>query len=204
MINGIGPHRRGESFFCDIRSWRAWNNRKRHRQECWQFDLFLVWQISRLFKTISVVLANFKTFQGLEVRLVKFQTIQGFPNCIWTLTMHCRQWEYCPSKNHHKTNEMVQGPCAHLRFKCWDMGIVMTNVVLDDWWAHSRSNSNKTSQLCNMCFELWPVTLKSMSNQKPRYYGMYPCTYDTNLEMIQPLVQELYQFLFFWSWPPGG
>jgi hypothetical protein len=32
-------------------------------------------------------------------------------------------------------NEMVQGPCAHLGFKCWDMGIVawvMTNVVLDD------------------------------------------------------------------------
>jgi hypothetical protein len=23
-------------------------------------------------------------------------------------------------------NEMVQGPCAHLRFKCWDMGIVAT------------------------------------------------------------------------------
>jgi hypothetical protein len=21
-------------------------------------------------------------------------------------------------------NEMVQGPCAHLGFKCWDMGIV--------------------------------------------------------------------------------
>jgi hypothetical protein len=32
-------------------------------------------------------------------------------------------------------NEMVQGPCAHLGFNCWDMGIVawvMTNVVLDD------------------------------------------------------------------------
>jgi hypothetical protein len=32
-------------------------------------------------------------------------------------------------------NEMVQGPCGHLRFKCWDMGIVawaMINVVLDD------------------------------------------------------------------------
>jgi hypothetical protein len=32
-------------------------------------------------------------------------------------------------------NEVVQGPCAHLGFKCWDMGIVaraMTNVVLDD------------------------------------------------------------------------
>jgi hypothetical protein len=31
--------------------------------------------------------------------------------------------------------EMVQGPYAHLGFKCWDMGIVawvMTNVVLDD------------------------------------------------------------------------
>jgi hypothetical protein len=30
---------------------------------------------------------------------------------------------------------MVQGPCAHLGFKCWDMGIVawvMTDVVLDD------------------------------------------------------------------------
>jgi hypothetical protein len=52
---------------------------------------------------------------------------------------------------------MVQGPCAHLRFKCWDMGIVA-----------------------------W-VTLKS------RYYAMYPCTYDKNLETIQPLVQELYQ-----------
>jgi hypothetical protein len=30
---------------------------------------------------------------------------------------------------------------------------------------------------------------------------MYPCTYDKNLEIIQPLVLELYQFLF---WPPGG
>jgi hypothetical protein len=34
-------------------------------------------------------------------------------------------------------HEMVQGQCAHLGFKCWDMGIVawvtsMTNVVLDD------------------------------------------------------------------------
>jgi hypothetical protein len=26
---------------------------------------------------------------------------------------------------------------------------------------------------------------------------MYPCTYDKNLEMFQPLVQELYQFLVF-------
>jgi hypothetical protein len=35
---------------------------------------------------------------------------------------------------------MVQGSCAHLGLKCWDMGIVawvMTNVVLDDWWAQS-------------------------------------------------------------------
>jgi hypothetical protein len=33
---------------------------------------------------------------------------------------------------------------------------------------------------------------------------MYPCTYDKNLEMIQPLVQELYQFLVLISatwWP---
>jgi hypothetical protein len=32
-------------------------------------------------------------------------------------------------------NEMVQRPCAHLGFKCWDMGIVawvMKNAVLDD------------------------------------------------------------------------
>jgi hypothetical protein len=39
-----------------------------------------------------------------------------------------------------------------------------------------------------------------MSNQKPGYYVMYPCTNDKNLEMIQPLVQELYQFLVFASW----
>jgi hypothetical protein len=35
---------------------------------------------------------------------------------------------------------MIQGPYAHLGSKCWDMGIVawvMTNVVLDDWWAQS-------------------------------------------------------------------
>jgi hypothetical protein len=45
------------------------------------------------------------------------------------------------------------------------------------------------------------LTLKSTSNQKPGYYAMYPCTYDKNLEMIQPLAQELYQFLVL---APGG
>jgi hypothetical protein len=119
---------------------------------------------------------------------------------------------------------MFQGPCAHLGFKCWDMGIVawvMTNVVLDDWWPHTKlehsrsnsnktnqlvlaklehckSNSNKTSQLGNMVWTLTSVPLKSRSNQKPRYYVMYPCTYDKNLEMIQPLVHELQHFLCFW------
>jgi hypothetical protein len=32
-------------------------------------------------------------------------------------------------------DDMVLGPCAHLGFRCFDMGIVswvMTNVVLDD------------------------------------------------------------------------
>jgi hypothetical protein len=29
---------------------------------------------------------------------------------------------------------------------------------------------------------------------------MYPCTNDKNLEMIQPLVQELYQFLVMALW----
>jgi hypothetical protein len=29
---------------------------------------------------------------------------------------------------------------------------------------------------------------------------MYPCTYDKNLEMIQPLVQELYQIMVSVSW----
>jgi hypothetical protein len=29
-------------------------------------------------------------------------------------------------------------------------------------------------------------------------------TYDNNLEMIQPLVQELYHFLCIRFWPPGG
>jgi hypothetical protein len=29
-------------------------------------------------------------------------------------------------------------------------------------------------------------------------------TYDKNLEMIQPLVQEFYHFLRFRFWPPGG
>jgi hypothetical protein len=34
---------------------------------------------------------------------------------------------------------------------------------------------------------------------------MYPYyTYDKNLEMIQPLVQELQDFLCFRFWPPGG
>jgi hypothetical protein len=42
-------------------------------------------------------------------------------------------WEKCLSSTYK--NEMDQGPCVHLGFKCWDMGIVawvMTNVVLDD------------------------------------------------------------------------
>jgi hypothetical protein len=30
------------------------------------------------------------------------------------------------------------------------------------------------------------------------------CTYDKNLEMIQPLVQQLLHFLCFRLWPPGG
>jgi hypothetical protein len=32
---------------------------------------------------------------------------------------------------------------------------------------------------------------------------MYPCTYDKNLEMIQPLVQELYQFSTLAPWWPS-
>jgi hypothetical protein len=32
---------------------------------------------------------------------------------------------------------------------------------------------------------------------------MYPCTNDKNLEMIQPLVQELYQFLALAPWWPS-
>jgi hypothetical protein len=60
---------------------------------------------------------------------------------------------------------------------------------------HSRSNSNKTNQLCNMFWTLTSVTLKSRSSQK--YYVMYPCTYDKNLEMIRSCIS----FLF---WPPGG
>jgi hypothetical protein len=32
---------------------------------------------------------------------------------------------------------------------------------------------------------------------------MYPCTYDKNLEMIQPLVQELYQFWVLAPWWPS-
>jgi hypothetical protein len=32
---------------------------------------------------------------------------------------------------------------------------------------------------------------------------MYPCTYDKNLEMIQPLVQELHQFLVLAPWWPS-
>jgi hypothetical protein len=67
--------------------------------------------------------------------------------------------------------------------------LVLTNL------EHSKWNSNKTSQLCNIMFWTFTsVTLKSRSNQKPGYYVMYPCTYDKNLEMIRPLVQELYQF----------
>jgi hypothetical protein len=64
----------GNLFLCDLRNCRAWKNRKHSRpytRICWQLYLFLVWQIFRL----SVVLANFKTFQGLEVRLVKYSRI---------------------------------------------------------------------------------------------------------------------------------
>jgi hypothetical protein len=32
----------------------------------------------------------------------------------------------------------------------------------------------------------------------------YTYMYDKNLEIIQPLVQELYNFLCFRFWPPGG
>jgi hypothetical protein len=28
--------------------------------------------------------------------------------------------------------------------------------------------------------------------------------HDKNLQLIQPLLQELYDFLCFWFWPPGG
>jgi hypothetical protein len=33
---------------------------------------------------------------------------------------------------------------------------------------------------------------------------IYTSTYDKNLELIQPLLQELSHFLCFWFWPPGG
>jgi hypothetical protein len=33
---------------------------------------------------------------------------------------------------------------------------------------------------------------------------MYPCTHDKNFEMIQPLVQELYQFLVCELLLPSG
>jgi hypothetical protein len=50
-----------------------------------------------------------------------------------------------------------------------------------------RANISAVSNLTS-------VTFKSRSNQKPGYHVMYPqdirCTYDKNLEMIQPLVQE--------------
>jgi hypothetical protein len=73
-----------------------------------------------------------------------------------------------------------------------------TNQLVLANLEHSKSNSNKTSQLC-ICFELWPLwPWKVGQIKKPVYYVMYPCTYDKNLEMIQPLVQELYQFLVFY------
>jgi hypothetical protein len=103
---------------------------------------------------------------------------------------------------HYMYNEMVQGPCAHLRFlmlghgdcglsydKCnvgWLMSTKLehsrtnsneTNQFVLANLEHSKSNSNKTSQLCNMFWTLTSVTLKSRSNQKPGYYVMYPCTY---------------------------
>jgi hypothetical protein len=62
---------------------------------------------------------------------------------------------------------------------------------------HSRSNSNKTNQFV-ICFELRKVG--QIKNYVNNCYVMYPCTYDKNLEMIQPLVQELYQFFLL----PGG
>jgi hypothetical protein len=30
------------------------------------------------------------------------------------------------------------------------------------------------------------------------------CTYDKNIEIIQPFIQELQHFLCFQFWPPGG
>jgi hypothetical protein len=56
--------------------------------------------------------------------------------------------------------------CAHLRFKCWDMGIVawvMTNVVLDDWWAQSQNILDQiVTNQANfvICFELYLCDLE--------------------------------------------
>jgi hypothetical protein len=55
---------------------------------------------------------------------------------------------------------------------------------------------------------LTSVTFKGRSNQKLLVLChvslLDRCTYDNNLELIQPLRQELQHFLCFWFWPPGG
>jgi hypothetical protein len=51
------------------------------------------------------------------------------------------------------------------------------------------------------------VTFKSRSNKNNMGIMaciLIRCTNDKNLEMIQPLVEELQNFLCFWFWPPGG
>jgi hypothetical protein len=50
------------------------------------------------------------------------------------------------------------------------------------------------------------VTLKNRSNKKKGIKSciLTKCTYDKNLEMIQPLVQELEHFLCFQFCPAGG
>jgi hypothetical protein len=56
----------------------------------------------------------------LQYRLSKSEQPES---CILIRYTYDKDLEMIESEG-HAVNEMVQGPCAHLRVKCWDMGIV--------------------------------------------------------------------------------
>jgi hypothetical protein len=109
--------------------------------------------------TVKIIESATQPFRSLKTPggLAIIQNQSG-PFHWWIkLTRRQNHWEKCymrhfvKTESHHSNdrifpvgkrenaskniNEMAQGPCAPLGFKCWDMGIVawaMTNVVLDD------------------------------------------------------------------------
>jgi hypothetical protein len=71
---------------------------------------------------------------SILMRFVAYERRVSWPHFSSKITLIAKYYSYVIHRL--KTlSEKMQGPCAHLGFNCWDMGIVawvMTNVVLDD------------------------------------------------------------------------